>query len=447
MPNLTPVRIAQGPPQGLPLAGTLVGTELIPMDQATGVTANPWLTVKASLATIAAYVASSGSFISSVVGTANEIAVSTTAGVATLSFSPNIIIPAPASGTALTINGVAGNIATWGIASHTGLLYASTGGIQIGSYTNDSFGIFVNNGSPAINIATTGAVNIAAPTSTASALTVNGVAGAFAQIIIGSSTSTASDGLFISAGTTSADAAIAIYNRAQTTGFMEIFGDGHGYLGANSSSGVQWNAAGAVSIAANTGYSLTVTGVSGYNVAVLNSGTTVGSAYGPLIRGGSNSSDVAIQIQNYNATINFFTIYGDGGVVVGSPTGGDQGAGTINTPGLYINGSPLYVGSPVNTQTTSYTLVLADQNKTIVGNAGSAITLTIPANSSVAFPVGTMVTFYNFGSVALTIPITTDTMYLAPGGTTGTRTLAAKGVATATKIASTVWFISGAGLT
>jgi hypothetical protein len=47
----------------------------------------------------------------------------------------------------------------------------------------------------------------------------------------------------------------------------------------------------------------------------------------------------------------------------------------------------------------------------------------------------------------VTIAITTDTLMLADAGTTGSRTLAAYGVATAIKIDSTQWLISGPGLT
>jgi hypothetical protein len=47
----------------------------------------------------------------------------------------------------------------------------------------------------------------------------------------------------------------------------------------------------------------------------------------------------------------------------------------------------------------------------------------------------------------VTIAITTDTMYLAGAGTTGSRTLAAYGMATAVKVTSTSWIISGNGLT
>ena len=103
-----------------------------------------------------------------------------------------------------------------------------------------------------------------------------------------------------------------------------------------------------------------------------------------------------------------------------------------------------------NSQSTAYTLVLADAGKHILHPSAdtTARTFTIPANSSVAFPVGTVVSFVNQNAAGVvTIAITTDTMRLAGAGTTGSRTLAANGTATALKITSTQWIISGVGLT
>ena len=96
------------------------------------------------------------------------------------------------------------------------------------------------------------------------------------------------------------------------------------------------------------------------------------------------------------------------------------------------------------------TLVLSDLGKHIYHPTAdtTARTWTIPANSSVAFPLGTAVTFVNdTGAGAITIAITTDTLVLSPDGTTGSRTLAAGGMATALKVTSTRWMISGSGLT
>jgi hypothetical protein len=109
-----------------------------------------------------------------------------------------------------------------------------------------------------------------------------------------------------------------------------------------------------------------------------------------------------------------------------------------------------YLNIPQNSQSAAYTLVLADSGKQIFHPSAdtTARTWTIPANSSVAFPIGTAVTFINQnGAGVITIAITTDTMRLAGAGTTGSRTLAANGIATAIKITSTEWIISGTGLT
>jgi len=105
---------------------------------------------------------------------------------------------------------------------------------------------------------------------------------------------------------------------------------------------------------------------------------------------------------------------------------------------------------PQNSQSAAYTAVLADSGKQIFHPSAdtTARTFTIPANSSVAYPIGTALTFINQnGAGVVTIAITTDTMRLAGAGTTGSRTLAANGIATAIKITSTEWIISGSGLT
>lgn len=104
---------------------------------------------------------------------------------------------------------------------------------------------------------------------------------------------------------------------------------------------------------------------------------------------------------------------------------------------------------PQNSQSAAYTCVLADAGKHIFhpSSDANARTFTIPANSSVAYPIGTAITFVNMTSQVVTIAITTDTMYLSSAGTTGSRSLAQYGSATALKIDSTTWIISGSGLT
>lgn len=106
-----------------------------------------------------------------------------------------------------------------------------------------------------------------------------------------------------------------------------------------------------------------------------------------------------------------------------------------------------YLGLPQSATATTATLAIGDAGKHIYVTSASQ-TITIPANASVAYPIGTTITFIA-GSSATTvsIAIATDTMRLAGGTSTGTRTLAANGMATAVKVAATTWYINGVGLT
>lgn len=128
----------------------------------------------------------------------------------------------------------------------------------------------------------------------------------------------------------------------------------------------------------------------------------------------------------------------------GAPTWADAGSGGDATNNIG------YLNIPQNSQSAAYTLVLADSGKSIYHPSAdtTARIWTIPANASVAYPIGTAVTFINDTSAGvITIAITSDTLVLAGTGSTGSRTLAASGMATAIKMTSTRWMISGSGLT
>jgi hypothetical protein len=129
---------------------------------------------------------------------------------------------------------------------------------------------------------------------------------------------------------------------------------------------------------------------------------------------------------------------------LGIPTSGVLGNCTVD--GTNIVG---YINTPQVSSSTAYQTVPGDAGKHILHPTAdtTARTFTIPANASVAYPLGTALTFVNqHGAGVVTIAITTDTMYLAGAGTTGSRTLAANGIATALKVTSTEWIISGTGL-
>ena len=116
---------------------------------------------------------------------------------------------------------------------------------------------------------------------------------------------------------------------------------------------------------------------------------------------------------------------------------------TITATGTIAAGTLGYRGLPQNAQTGAYTLALSDAGKQVANTTGGWV---IPANASVAFPIGTAVVLYNDSGSSQTVSITSDTLRQAGTANTGTRTLAQYGLATCTKVSSTTWVITGAGL-
>jgi hypothetical protein len=73
---------------------------------------------------------------------------------------------------------------------------------------------------------------------------------------------------------------------------------------------------------------------------------------------------------------------------------------------------------PINTQTANYTLVFTDAGKLINMNSSSALTLTVPANSSVPFPIGTRIYVRKGGAGDVTISGASGVTINAPFGNT-----------------------------
>jgi hypothetical protein len=136
-------------------------------------------------------------------------------------------------------------------------------------------------------------------------------------------------------------------------------------------------------------------------------------------------------------------------IVVQGGALGTPSSGTLSSCTVDGTDSVGFRNIPQNSQSAAYTLVLADAGKHIFhpSTDANARTYTIPANGSVAYPIGTAITFINMTAAVVTIAITTDTMYLSSAGTTGSRSLAQYGSATAIKMTTTTWLISGSGLT
>lgn len=102
----------------------------------------------------------------------------------------------------------------------------------------------------------------------------------------------------------------------------------------------------------------------------------------------------------------------------------------------------------VNTQDSDYTLVLEDADTVIRKTSSTNFQdYIIPANSVVAFPIGTRIEFQNDGSSDMDIDIDVDTLTSEAGLGAGKRTIAKDGSAIIRKVAETQWKVRGQQLT
>ena len=126
--------------------------------------------------------------------------------------------------------------------------------------------------------------------------------------------------------------------------------------------------------------------------------------------------------------------------------------GAWNSSGLQVYGGIFDTAGdvrsvPQNAQASNYTLALTDGGKHVRCTNAGAQTVTIPANATVAFPVGTLVTVVNTGTTAVSIALAGGvTLTQAATGATGARTLATTGLCSLLKIATDAWYVTGSGV-
>lgn len=217
----------------------------------------------------------------------------------------------------------------------------------------------------------------------------------------------------IGIGDTGPDALTAFAVVASGTNYLTVSGGADPKLSTSAGAleiGSHVQITGFTPPTAGSGLEFAYTGGTGYMVAYNRSG----SAYLPIVISGST-----ILLQSSTNVVNVDN-------------------GTFTTAVGYRDLYPV-------TKSDNYTCVLADAGCGMIQTSAGK-TFTIPSNASVPYPVGTVLTFTCSGG-NVSIAINSDTLYLAGVGTTGTRTLANTGIATAWKVSTTAWFISGSGLT
>jgi hypothetical protein len=154
-----------------------------------------------------------------------------------------------------------------------------------------------------------------------------------------------------------------------------------GYLNGSLTALAINGTTGAVSInAPSTGTAFTANAVANNYSASFLSPNTLNQSFGPNIQAGTSSSDTALRIISASGALNYVLVFGDGGVVLGAPTGGstDRGVGTLNAQALFVNGAAvLTVGSAI-------TSVAGTANQVGAATVSGAVTVSLPG--TVIFP-------------------------------------------------------------
>jgi len=199
---------------------------------------------------------------------------------------------------------------------------------------------------------------------------------------------------------------------------------------------------------ANAGISTTSGGLtidSFTNAVTINANGSVTGTLG--VTGATTLSSTLAVTGNTTAT---GSIYANGGI--GTTSGnlflsGATGTFLDQTPTLTDNSTRVATTEfvqkaalGVSTKTANYTLALTDAGSLIEFNSASNRTLTIPANATVAFPIGSQIVVARLGSGKVDIAITSDTLYSVSSNKYISNQY---GAVTLVKRTSTTWYLFG----
>ena len=163
------------------------------------------------------------------------------------------------------------------------------------------------------------------------------------------------------------------------------------------------------------------------------SGDITGVTAGTGLTGGGTSGTVTLAIDSTVATLTGSQTLTNKTLTSPAITGG---TGSFTSPQINLG---------INAQTgTTYTTVLADNGKLVTLTNGSSIALTIPLNSSVAYPVGAQLNLARLGAGAVTIAGAVGVTVISTGATAATPGLRAQySTATAIQTSTDNWLVVG----
>ena len=115
------------------------------------------------------------------------------------------------------------------------------------------------------------------------------------------------------------------------------------------------------------------------------------------------------------------------------------GASTVET--RLTNLEAADAGISFTTKTGNYTFALVDANTIVESNSASALTFTVPQNSSVPFPIGTLIGVGRYGAGTLAVAAGTNVTIVSPNNMLSLR--ARYSEASLRKRATNEWWLSG----
>jgi hypothetical protein len=162
------------------------------------------------------------------------------------------------------------------------------------------------------------------------------------------------------------------------------------------------------------------------------------------LKGGTSGQILA---KNSATDLDFVWVANDVGditaVNTNSPLTGGGTSGALTLSFDYAAGSKV----TLNTQTATYTVVLADADQKLVTmSVGSANDFQIPTNANVAFPTGTVINVIQIGAGQTTIKaVTSGTTTISSTGATATapKLRAQFSAASCIKVATDTWYVVG----
>lgn len=149
--------------------------------------------------------------------------------------------------------------------------------------------------------------------------------------------------------------------------------------------------------------------------------------------------DSTVQTTAWTGTVNYANVsgaYGDSNVAAYT--------GNISAQ---VNGYDIGYRDVPQVTAGNVTLALSDRGKHYYSTSAAPLTLTVPSNANVAFPIGTAISIVNKGSANLTVALEAEaSMYLVGNATSDSRTITSYGMATLMKTDTDEWFINGTGV-